>query len=65
MDPPAAEAMLAGFGFPSAEEQQGADWMGGGVQEATKGVADVMVEAGEMDAALDDYSQFVDPQYLN
>ena len=65
MDTAAAEAMLAGFGFPPAEEQTGAQWMGGGVQEATKGVADVMVEAGEMDAALDDYSEFVDPQYLN
>ena len=65
MDPPAAEAMLAGFGFPTAEEQQGAQWMGGGVQEATKGVADVMVEAGEMDSSLDDYSEFVDPQFLN
>ena len=64
MDPEAAKNTLDGFGFPTAEEQQGTNWMGGGVQDATKGVADVMVGAGEMDAALDDYSQFVDPSFL-
>ena len=65
MDADATKKTLEGFGFPSAEDQKGANWMGGGVQEATKGVADVMVGAGEMDAALDDYSQFIDTQYLN
>ena len=65
MDLEATKNMMGGFGFPSAEDQKGENWMGGGVQEATKGVADVMVGAGEMEAALDDYSQFVDPQFLN
>ena len=65
MDEDATKKTLEGFGFPSAEEQKGANWMGGGVQEATKGVADVMVGAGEMDAALDDYSKFIDASFLN
>ena len=64
MEEDATKNMMGGFGFPSAEDQKGENWMGGGVQEATKGVADVMVGAGEMDAALDDYSQFIDPSFL-
>ena len=64
MDEAATKDYMANFGFPSAEDQMGANWLGGGVQEMTKGVADVMVEAGGMDAALDDYTQFIDPNYL-
>lgn len=65
MDETATKDYMANFGFPSAEDQLSANWLGGGVQEMTKGVADVMVEAGGMDAALDDYSQFIDTNYLN
>ncbi|WP_419911405.1 ABC transporter substrate-binding protein [Hoeflea sp.] len=64
MDAEATKGFMANFGFPSAEDQKGANWLGGGVQEMTKGVADVMVAAGGMDEALDDYTQFVDPNYL-
>jgi len=64
MDLEATKAMMRNFGFPSAEEQQGPNWLGGGVQEATKGVADVMVQAGGMEKALDDYSPFVDASFL-
>ncbi|MEX3009877.1 ABC transporter substrate-binding protein [Hoeflea sp. TYP-13] len=64
MDEAATKDYMANFGFPSAADQMGANWLGGGVQEMTKGVADVMVEAGGMDAALDDYTQFIDPNYL-
>lgn len=64
MDRDATVDMIAGFGFPSAEDQAGSTWLDGGVQNMTKGVADVMVEAGGMEKALDDYSQFVDGQYL-
>ena len=64
MDEMATEAMLANFGFPSASDQMGANWLGGGVQAMTKGVADVMVEAGNMETALDDYSSFVDDSFL-
>ncbi len=64
MDEAATKDYMANFGFPSAKDQMGANWLGGGVQEMTKGVANVMVEAGGMDAALDDYTQFIDPNYL-
>lgn len=65
MDEGATKDYMANFGFPSAADQKGANWLGGGVQAMTKGVADVMVEAGGMDAALDSYDQFIDPNYLN
>ena len=65
MDEGATKDYMANFGFPSAADQKGANWLGGGVQQMTKGVADVMVEAGGMDAALDSYDQFIDPNYLN
>jgi taurine transport system substrate-binding protein len=64
MDLAATKAMMANFGFPSAEEQLGKNWLGGGLQAMTKGVADVMVSAGGMEKALDDYSGFVDPSFL-
>ncbi len=65
MDMDSTKSTMANFGFPSAADQKGPNWLGGGVQAMTKGVADVMVEAGGMDAALDDYSAFVDDNYLN
>jgi len=64
MDVEATRATLANFGFPTIAEQLGPNWLGGGVTAATKGVADVMVGAGNLDAALDDYSAFVDPSFL-
>lgn len=64
MDMDATIATMKNFGFPSAADQKGPKWLGGGVQAATKGVADVMVAAGGMDAALDDYSKFVDASFL-
>jgi taurine transport system substrate-binding protein len=64
MDVEAAKATMANFGFPTVEEQLDANWLGGGVTEATKGVAEVMVSAGNMDKSLDDYSSFVDPSFL-
>lgn len=64
MDLAATKAMMANFGFPTAEEQMSANWLGGGIQTMTKGVADVMVEAGGMEKALDDYSGFIDASYL-
>ncbi len=64
MDEKATKDYMANFGFPSAADQKGKNWLGGGVQQMTKGVADVMVAAGGMDEALDDYSGFIDPNYL-
>lgn len=64
MDLDATKAMMANFGFPSNAEQLGPNWLGGGVQAAAKGVADVMAASGNLDKPLDDYSTFVDPSFL-
>ena len=55
---------LKKFGFPSAEEQLNDLWMGGGVQKIAKGVADLLVEKGQMDEALGDYDHTVDDSFL-
>lgn len=64
MDAEATKAMMANFGFPTNEEQAGPNWLGGGVQTAAKGVADVMAASGNLDKPLDDYSPFVDASFL-
>lgn len=64
MDLDTTKSTMANFGFPSAAEQKGPNWLGGGVQEMIKGVADVMVSAGGMDAALDNYTVFIDTSFL-
>ena len=55
MDEAAAEETLAGFVFPDVDTQLGEKWLGGGSQEFMQGVANVFVEAGSIDAALDSY----------
>lgn len=64
MDVEAARDMMALFGYPDIAEQLGENWLGGGVQEAARGVAQLMVESGNLDNALDDYSRFVNPSFL-
>jgi len=64
MDVGDTKSMMGNFGFPSSSDQLGENWMGGGVQEMTKGVADVMVSAGGMEKALNDYSKFIDTSFL-
>lgn len=59
MDETATAETIATFVFPTVEEQMGAKWLGGGAQEFMKGVADVFVEAGSIDAALDTYADAV------
>jgi taurine transport system substrate-binding protein len=59
MDLAATEATIATFVFPTVDEQLSEKWLGGGAQEFMKGVADVFVEAGSIDAALDSYSNHV------
>ena len=59
MDVEATDATISTFIFPSIEEQLGAKWLGGGAQEFMKGVADVFVGAGSIDAALDSYENAV------
>ncbi|WP_306257095.1 ABC transporter substrate-binding protein [Pararhizobium sp. IMCC21322] len=64
MDMDATVSTMNNFGFPSAADQISENWLGGGVQEMTKGVADIMVSSGGMDKALDDYSKFIDDSFL-
>ena len=59
MDEDATAATMATFIFPGVDDQLSDKWLGGGSQEFMKGVADVFVEAGSIDAALDSYSNAV------
>lgn len=59
MDPDATLATISTFIFPSVEDQLTAKWLGGGAQEFMKGVADVFVAAGSIDAALGSYADTV------
>ncbi len=59
MDLEATRATISTFVFPTVEDQLSAKWLGGGAQEFMKGVADVFVEAGSIDAALDSYADNV------
>lgn len=56
MDVEATAETIATFVFPTVEEQLSDKWLGGAAQEFMKGVADVFVEAGSIDSALDSYS---------
>lgn len=55
MDVEATEATLAGFVFPSVEEQLGDAWLGAAAPSFLSGVANVFVESGSIDSALDSY----------
>lgn len=55
MDVDATRASISGFVFPSIEEQLSASWFGGNAAPFMKGVADVFVESGSIDSALDSY----------
>ncbi|MGF1527369.1 MAG: ABC transporter substrate-binding protein [Candidatus Competibacterales bacterium] len=59
MDLAAAQAAIATMTFPSAEEQLSEKWLGGNAQTFMKGVADVFVEAGSIDGALETYENAV------
>ena len=59
MDVDATDETMATFVFPSMEEQLSGKWLGGGSQEFMKGVADVFVQAGSIDAALESYENAV------
>ncbi|NDV99802.1 ABC transporter substrate-binding protein [Salipiger sp. PrR002] len=59
MDEDATAETLATFVFPTAEEQLSDKWLGSGAAEFMKGVADVFVEAGSIDASLDSYAEHV------
>ena len=59
MDLEATRASISGFVFPTIDEQLSASWLGGNAATFMKGVADVFVEAGSIDSALDSYADTV------
>lgn len=59
MDEQATMETIATFKFPTVEEQLSGAWLGGNAQTFMKGVADVFVEAGSIDGALDSYDAAV------
>nr|VFJ52123.1 MAG: taurine transport system substrate-binding protein [Candidatus Kentron sp. DK] len=64
MEQDPARATLAGFRFPTIEEQLGPQWLGGETQSFLKEVADFLVEQGAIDKARESYESAVDTRYL-
>lgn len=64
MDEEATAQTLATFSFPSIDEQLGSAWLGGTAQSFMKGVADVFVNAGSIDGALETYAPTVNTSAL-
>ena len=64
MDLEGARASISTMKFPSVEEQLSDKWLGGNAQIFMKGVADVFVEAGSIDSALDTYTNAVNASPL-
>lgn len=59
MDMDAAKAAISTMKFPSVDDQLSDGWLGGNAATFMKGVADVFVEAGSIDSALDSYEDAV------
>lgn len=59
MDLEAARASISTMTFPSAEDQLSDAWLGSNAATFMKGVADVFVESGSIDSALDSYADTV------
>ncbi len=59
MDLEAARSAISTMKFPTIEEQLSEKWFGGNAATFMKGVADVFVEAGSIDSALDSYEDAV------
>ncbi len=59
MDEEATMATISTFTFPTVEDQLSGAWLGGNAQSFMKGVADVFVNAGSIDGALDTYENAV------
>ncbi|SFD88723.1 taurine transport system substrate-binding protein [Sulfitobacter brevis] len=55
MDVEATKETLATFAFPTIDDQLADKWLGGGSQKFMGGVAQVFVDAGSIDSALDSY----------
>jgi taurine transport system substrate-binding protein len=63
---PAAEipAALTGYGFPTLAEMASDAWLGGGSQKNMLATAKFLAANKRIDAALDDYSKFVNVDHL-
>jgi taurine transport system substrate-binding protein len=63
---PAAEvpAAMKGYAFPSLKDMASPDWLGGGNQKNMLETAKFLMENKRVDAVLDDYSKFVNPDFL-
>lgn len=59
MDMEAARSAIGTMKFPSVEDQLSEAWLGGNAAPFLKGVADVFVAAGSIDAALDSYEDAI------
>ncbi|MGY6410302.1 MAG: taurine ABC transporter substrate-binding protein [Alkalilacustris sp.] len=64
MDMEGTIATLDLFGFPTMEDQLGPEWMGGGLQDFLKGVADFFAASGNLPAALDSYDGVVNASFM-
>ncbi|MEM6887550.1 MAG: ABC transporter substrate-binding protein [Pseudomonadota bacterium] len=65
MDVDATRASMSTFEFPTVEEQLSEAWLGGNAASFMKGVADVFVESGSIDSALDSYEGTVNTSPLS
>lgn len=65
MDLEAARGAIATMKFPSVAEQLSEKWLGGNAEIFMKGVADVFVEAGSLDSALENYAGAVNAAPLS
>ncbi|WP_435139820.1 taurine ABC transporter substrate-binding protein [Pseudopelagicola sp. nBUS_19] len=59
MDENATMETISTFTFPTVEDQLSSAWLGGNAQGFMKGVAEVFVNAGSIDGALDTYENAV------
>ena len=59
MDEDATMATISTFTFPTTDDQLSGAWLGGNAQTFMKGVADVFVNAGSLDAEVD--ATFAEP----
>ena len=64
MDLEAARSSISTMSFPSVTDQLSDKWLTGAVPVFMKGVADVFVEAGSIDSALDTYQNAVNASPL-
>lgn len=61
--PAAAVAALEGASYPDGDINMSAAWMGGGAATTIKSTADFLKSVGRINAAADNYSKFVNPDF--